>query len=133
MNRRVALLAATIALLIAAGPAVAYAQELVVANVPFKFFSSGKTHDPGEYQLRVSEDEMSWTLTPAKGAPVVATVVTRLASHEAASSGDRLVFDKVGDTYYLSEVWPSREDGYLLHVTKEKHTHHVIKLLRRAK
>jgi hypothetical protein len=133
MNRRIPLLVAVIALLIAVGPVVAYAQEQVVANVPFRFISAGRTHDPGEYQLRVSEDQMNWTLTPVKGTPTAAMVVTRLAAHDSPTSSDRLVFDRVGDTYYLSEVWPSGGDGYLLHATKEKHTHHVIKLLRRAK
>jgi len=133
MRRRIPLLLVAVALVIAVGPAVAYGQESVSASIPFKFMAAGKTHDPGEYLLRVSTDHQSWTLAAAKGGSTVAVVVTRLAAGGTPGSGDRLVFDNVGDTYYLSEVWPQVEDGYLLHVTKERHTHHVVKLSRPAK
>jgi hypothetical protein len=122
-----------VALVIALSPAVASGQESVSASIPFRFMAAGKTHEPGEYLLRVNTDQQSWTLATAKGTSTVAVVVTRLAANGNPGSGDRLVFDKVGDTYYLSEVWPQTEDGYLLHVTKERHTHHVVKLSRPAR
>lgn len=131
MKKRIPLVLAMIVLALAVGPAVAYAQEEVVANIPFSFIASGKTHQPGEYQLRVSEDRMQLTLTPSKGTANVVLVMTRLSVPVPPPAADRVVFDKAGDRYYLSELWLPGEDGFLLFATKEPHTHHTLSLLRR--
>jgi hypothetical protein len=60
-------------------------------------------------------------------------VLTRLAAPHAKLPEGRLVFDKVGDTYTLSEMWLPDKDGFLLHATKEKHTHHTTPLRMGAK
>ncbi len=110
--------------------ALAQAQVLV-GDIPFKFMAAGRMHDPGRYELRVSEDESGLTVTPegkGLGAGIEVLALTRLASPAGGVPESRLVFDKVGDTYYLSEAWFSGEDGFVLHSTREKHTHATIRL-----
>jgi len=134
MNRRVAILVASVALAFVVGPAMALAQEgALVADIPFKFIAAGKTHDVGTYGLRVVEDQAAVELIPPKGAGEVMLVETRLAASSPAAVEGHLVFDKVGDTYTLSEMWVPGTDGFLLHATKEKHTHHTAVLRKKTK
>ena len=134
MNPKVAGLGSLMALAFVIGPAVADAQQAgLVANVPFKFVAAGKPQDAGAYGLRVDKTRGAIELVPPKGAGEVMLVMTRLAAPEGVMSGGRLVFDKVGDTYTLSEIWVPGEDGFLVHATKETHTHQTTPLGRKAR
>jgi hypothetical protein len=120
------LMAAVVALVGATSRASA--QGILQANIPFKFTVSGKTHDAGKYECRVLDDDQTLEFTgPAKAGGFV-QVMTRLAAPEASLADGRLVFDKVGDTYFLSEMWLPGQDGFLVHAARERHTHHVVKL-----
>jgi hypothetical protein len=59
-------------------------------------------------------------------------VLTRIAEPDPPASEAKVVFDKVGDVYYLSEVWMPGSDGFLLMATKEKHTHVKVKAIRKG-
>jgi hypothetical protein len=128
MRSRAPLLFVAFMLAMVAGPSVARAQDSLAADVPFTFVAAGAPHGPGRYELRINEDQMSLSLVPAKGAARPVLSITRLAAPVAPAADGRLVFDKVGDTYYLAEAWFPGEDGFVLHLTKEKHTHQAVKL-----
>lgn len=124
MRRRVLLAAVAVALLLIVG-GNAYAQDVASFNVPFKF-NIGKTIlNPGKYQVTVGADEATITVTPEKGKATIAPAITRLAQHQVMPDA-KLVFDKVGEEYALSEVWLPTEDGYLVHDTRVPHKHHVL-------
>ncbi len=127
MNRRVHTLLAALVLVLVVHPAVSYAQTSAFADVAFKFVAAGKDMAPGKYELRLDNDRSAFTLVSPSGSGEFLLTVTRLAASEPPSSDTRFVFDKVGDTYYLSEVWLPGEDGYLLYAAKEKHTHRTVK------
>jgi hypothetical protein len=111
----------------------ASAQGLLEANIPFTFTASGKAHHADRYDFRLSDDEQIVELSgPAKSGGFV-PVMTRLAAPATPLTDGRLVFDKVGDTYILSEMWLPEQDGFLIHVAKERHTHHVVKLQKHAR
>ena len=131
MNSRLWLFVAAMGLILAVGPGVASAQETLSVNIPFAFIVNGKTNDAGEYALRVNDTQTEVWLTPSKGTGAPALVLTRLAATDPAAS--RVVFDKLGNTYYLSEVWLPGSDGYLVNSPKEPHTHHVVKTSRKTK
>lgn len=120
-------LVASVALALGLG-GVAAAQEELVTDVPFRFDAAGKVHEAGRYTIQAGAENLAVILTPPKGVREVEPVLTRLAAPQAPAADGRLVFDKVGDTYTLSEVWAPGEDGFLLHATKEKHTHHDLRL-----
>jgi len=134
MRHRLWLAVIAIGLALAASPAVAHAQDLLVVNAPFPFVAQGKTLPAGEYRVTLNENHQEVTITSPKGEATVALVSTRLASSNSPAQADRVAFDKVGNTYYLSELWfTPGEDGFLMYAAKEPHTHQALKATRKAK
>jgi len=125
MKRGVLLAVVAVALLAIAGASAAYAQEVAIFNVSFKFTAGKSVLEPGRYQVTVAPDEAVLTLTPQRGTAVVVPAVTRLAQLQVTKDA-KLVFDRVGEQYTLSEVWLPVEDGYLVHDMKAPHKHHVV-------
>jgi hypothetical protein len=104
------------------------AEAMVRVNVPFEFMV-GKTVLPaGQYSIiRTPEDLAIRIVGEGKAAAAEVTVVTRLAGGIHITPKDaHIVFDKIGDTCILSELWIPGTDGFLLYVTKGKHEHKVI-------
>jgi hypothetical protein len=134
MTRRVLTLLAAMVFVSVVYPAVSYAQEGATADIGFAFVAAGQTMPAGKYDLTSSSDASTFTLARAGGGGGVFLVpMTRLAAAEPPSNETRFVFDKVGSTYYLSEVWLPGEDGYLFYAAKEKHTHQIVKGQKKAK
>lgn len=128
MSFRTLLRIAAVALAVAftAGPSIAYAQEALSIDAPFAFKVGASAFPAGKYGLQPNDKEMSMKITPPKGAAAVVSVVTRLGTLEPLPAEAKVVFDKVGEVFYLSEIWIPGFDGYLVHVTKEKHTHVTV-------
>jgi hypothetical protein len=119
-------LVATAAL--AAAPSV-FAADVLKADVPFPFQVEGKTLPAGAYQFSI--EVMSNVVDVHGGSPpdaALAPILTRMAArpHPGPSEHAHIVFDKVGSTYTLSELWEPGADGFLVHITKGPHEHHVI-------
>ncbi|MGE5360095.1 MAG: hypothetical protein ACM3NQ_13850 [Bacteroidales bacterium] len=128
MKPRVSLLVLGLAVVVlfgAVGPA--YAQEISFASIPFSFTVDNKVMPAGRYEISVTDAGLGLlTLTPAKGAAMAVPVITRLASTKSDVE-PRFVFDKVENTYYLSEVWFPPYDGFMIRDTKQPHTHATVK------
>jgi len=134
MNRRFLVLLAVTALMFVAHPAVSQTQDSALATIGFSFVADGKTMPAGQYELKLNSDRSAFTLSASpKGSGVFITTITRLASPEAAAGDAHIVFDKVGETCYMSEVWLPGEDGYLVYAAKGKHTHQIVKGQKKAK
>jgi hypothetical protein len=134
MTRRVLVMLAATALLFVALPAVSDAQDTALVTVGFPFIVEGKTMPAGQYELQLNSDRAAFTLTSSpKGTGVFLTTITRLAAPEPAGGDTHVIFDKVGNTYYLSEVWLPGEDGYLVYAAKVKHTHQLVRGQKKAK
>lgn len=91
-------------------------------NIPFDFSVKGATLPAGEYIVsRVSTtDEMSLTMqrTDGKGAAIV--LAKRIQANERQEES-RLVFNRIGDHYFLSQVWTSGDsEGRELYKTKKE-------------
>jgi hypothetical protein len=111
----------------------ASAQDILEANVPFAFTATGKVHPAGKYEFRVINDDATIELIGAAKSGGFVSVMTRMAEPAVAITDGRIVFDKVGDAYILSEMWLPEQDGFMLHAEKARHTHHAVKLERRAR
>jgi hypothetical protein len=134
MNRRLSLVLVLTGLVLMAGSTFAQAQEILTGEIPFTFVAGGRAHDPGRYELRVGDDQMTLTLMPeGKGVGSELLPETRLAIPAGSVPDSRLVFDKVGNTYFLSEAWFPGEDGYVLHIEKAPHSHQTIRVERKAR
>ena len=123
-----ALLVVSIASLLAATFGFAQLQS-IRANVPFQFVVETKAMPAGQYNfVRAENDEaIQVTAVGGKAQSVTALIVTRLGTEIHTTPQDaHIVFDKVGDTYFLSELWIPGLDGFLLHATKGKHEHKTV-------
>jgi hypothetical protein len=115
---------------LAAAPSV-FAQEPVKANIPFPFQVEGKTMPAGAYTF--TPEVATDTVKVRGGSPpadAVALIITRVAAQFHPATGtpehSHIVFDKVGNVHFLSEVWEPGMDGFLVYATKGKHEHVVI-------
>ena len=98
--------------LLAVGGVVANAQidtlTQIQANVPFAFSVGDTTLPAGKYQIRTPYDNVPSVLElqSANGRTRVLfeTVDAQTRADQPASKTE-LVFDKVGDQYFLSQVW----------------------------
>ncbi len=130
MKIRSLMLLSLFALLVAG--AVYGQTHLITANVPFAFTVAGRSLPAGQYSFTVDIAEENVKVTgAAKGPNVLAPVLTQMASgiHTTATDA-HVVFDKIGETYILSEVWYPGIDGVMLNVTKEKHEHRILNVPR---
>jgi hypothetical protein len=129
MKRVVSAALAVAALILAAAVAV-QAQSLPQrVNIPFKFALADKDYPPSFYYFRYepSSNHLE-VMTRDRNLLARLPVVTRLARKpgDKDDGNVKLIFDQVGQERFLSEVWFPASDGYLLHITPEKHQHQIL-------
>jgi len=74
----------------------------IVVNVPFEFVAGGTTLPAGTYSFgRVSPDSRSGLIIRSYESSVL---LLPIAVHEASAEQAKLIFEHVGDNYFLSEV-----------------------------
>lgn len=121
-----------IALTISAMPA--FGAEHIKANIQFPFMVGTKTMPAGAYEFVVDNDHMRTEVLGdrAKKEPsAMVEIIAMIAPPQHSSSEhSHLVFDKVGNTYSLSELWEPGYEGVLVHTTKGPHEHHVVHVTR---
>ncbi len=102
------------------------ASNTVVMKVAFPFTAGDTSLAAGTY--RVSQPGgMGMLKVEAVGGKESATVpvITRLSQekHSKGAQKAALVFDKVGEQSFLSEVWMPGLDGFLVRGTTDEHKH----------
>jgi hypothetical protein len=90
----------------------------------------GKVMQAGKYDIEQPTRELL-IFRSVKGAAVEVPVITRLVQPLTPLVEPKVVFDKVGDKYYVSEVWLPDHDGFLVRGTKKAHTHHTVKAVKK--
>lgn len=116
-------------LLIGIGNVTARAQGLVddtsiEADVPHAFIVKDKTLPPGMYTVKRLDDTRPNVLEirSADGRTAVVFEAESVQANQIPSDAE-LVFDRVGDQYFLSKIWPSDSNiGYQLPKTKSEKT-----------
>lgn len=108
------------------------AQPLVQSSIPFQFTAGGKVLPAGQYEFASDiQAQVMSVVGTTRGPAAAVPIITRLAAGMHTTPTDaHIVFDKVGDTYTLSEVWVPNLDGFLLHATKAKHEHKIVNVPR---
>jgi hypothetical protein len=96
-------------------------------QIPFSFIANGKELPAGKYLIAQQEQEPKIILIRSeKGTDsVLLPVLTRLSALE--SSEPRVVFDKVGEKRYLSQIYLPRVDGFQVPGASGEHTHQDVK------
>ncbi len=102
------------------GSSLAYAQS-VVANIQFPFKAGGNNLPAGKYRIETnSQMEELVVRNVDTGRGVVVPYTTRLSPRNDEQA--LVVFDKAGDSYYLSEVYIPGIDGFEIPGATGKHT-----------
>lgn len=108
MNKKMLSTMAALALMTVAGVASGYAQDKVQAHIPFAFAVSNSVLPAGDYtlgQLRQSE----WVIRNDSGSPAIMTLARPDGTNNETDA--KLVFERCGDRYFLSEVRAAGESA----------------------
>jgi hypothetical protein len=112
-------------------PVYAQSQNPQYVNIQFKFMAGHKELPPGRYTIFKDHESAPYVTirSAADNSMVKLQVHTQLARQGEPGADNqkiRLVFDRVGETRYLSEIWLPGRDGLLVHGTSGDHQHDVI-------
>jgi hypothetical protein len=106
----------------------AYAQSYVKADVPFAFNVGAAQLPAGTYEIKVaSQNEM--IIEDGESRAVALSNARREGPRKTES---KLVFHRIGNQYFLAEVWKGSGEGGLI-VPTSKHEKDLMKELRLAK
>jgi hypothetical protein len=109
MKTRATLIASVMALTLMASAHVARAQGTVVAKVPFDFAAGNVKLPAGEYSVTASEATRMLLLVNRTDAKVSAIIPANATQASEIQRQSALVFNRYGDSYFLSRV---RIEGY---------------------
>jgi hypothetical protein len=105
----------------------AYAQSYVKADVPFAFNVGAAQLPAGTYEIKVASQN---EIIIEDGSRAVA--LSNARREGPRSTECKLVFHRIGNQYFLSEVWKGWGEGGLI-VPTSKHEKDLMKELRLAK
>jgi hypothetical protein len=89
----------------------------VEVNIPFEFSAGTKTLQPGVYSIkRLSGNYLALRSVDGKSAVILNAPVNLTSLDDKA--GERLVFNKYGGQYQLSQIWLTVDTGRQLSVRK---------------
>lgn len=128
--KKIVVLAVIALVCILAAPAYGQAvlkPDVLKANIPFGFVVEGKTLPAGDYEFKINEEDNVLVVTNAETRKVTrVALITALATDKTEKP--RLTFDKILDKDYLEAVYPGEGDGFLIKITKPRHTHRIIEI-----
>ena len=110
----------------------AQAPSKVEVDIPFEFSAGNTTLKPGVYSIkRLSENHLTLRRTDGKSA-VILNAPQTLASNDPQSV-ERLVFNKYGEHYSLSQIWLTVDTGRQLFVERKSAKPERIEISLRTK
>ena len=130
MKTRALVMAGLTALTVMASTRVAQAQEHLVVNIPFDFVAGNTTLPAGEYSVQVSGPERALILIDRKDPAPSVIIDSNADVANEIQSQSRLVFNRYGDRYFLSQVWAAGNSRgrQLLKSGREKEMAQVAKI-----
>ena len=97
----------------------AYAQSYVKANVPFEFKVGSAQLPAGTYEIKV--DNASAGAIMIRNGQTNAGAMATARRESPRNTSAKLVFDHVGDQYFLAEVWRSSDsEGMIVPTSKQE-------------
>ena len=122
MKTRALVMAGMMALAVLASTRVAQAQETMRVNIPFDFVAGNTSLPAGEYSVETSGPTHTLLLIDRKDASTSALIITNAAVSAEPQSESKLIFNRYGDRYFLSQVWTAGNSNgrQLLKSAREK-------------
>ena len=100
--------------------ACGYAQTYV-ADIPFRFHIGDETYASGRYyfsqRVSTADPEMAWAM---RSSETQKTMIFQTTSGSTPAPASRLVFNKYGTSYFLSEVLAEGRPGRQLPASKSE-------------
>ena len=122
MKKRALIMAGLAVLAILASTRVAQAQDSIVVNIPFDFAAGNAKLPAGEYTVKMVGPTSSLLLISRTDPGESAFVPSNAASAADIQTETRLIFNRYGERYFLSQVWTAgnRMGRQLLKSEREK-------------
>jgi hypothetical protein len=105
MKKRSFVMASLLVLCSMAATQAARAQQPMVASIPFAFVVGNTTLPAGDYRVQVLDRNSKVLLIHCSDSSASAIVITNAAQAKELSSESKLVFNRYGNRYFLSQVW----------------------------
>ena len=105
MKKQSFLMAGVLVLSSMAATQVARAQEAMVVDIPFAFTAGNATLPAGEYRVQKMDRNSAVLLIHCWDARASALVITNAAQAKELQTESKLVFNRYGNRYFLSQVW----------------------------
>jgi hypothetical protein len=130
MKTRALVMAGMMALTTLASTRVAQAQEHVVVNIPFDFVAGNTQLPAGQYSITASGPNRTLLLIDRKDSAASAYMGTNAVVATEIQSESKLIFNRYGDRYFLSQVWTAGNSRgrQLLKSAREKEMAQTAKL-----
>jgi hypothetical protein len=130
MKTRALVMAGMMALTALACTRVAQAQEPMVVNIPFDFVAGKAQMPAGEYSVKTWGPTSTLILIARNDSAASAFINTNAAVASEPKTESKLIFNRYGDRYFLSQVWTAGNacGRQLLKSTREKEMTHTAKL-----
>jgi hypothetical protein len=108
----------------------AYAQSYTKANVPFAFNVGGAQLPAGTYEIRVLSESPNEIMI--RNTETTAAALSIARSEDSRNPESKLVFDRIGSQYFLTQVWKGSGAGGMI-VPTSKHEQELKRELQLAK
>ena len=105
MKKQSFLMAGVLVLSSLAATQVARAQDAMVVDIPFAFTAGNATLPAGEYRVQKLDRNSAVLLVHCWDAKASALVITNAAQAKETQTESKLVFNRYGNRYFLSQVW----------------------------
>lgn len=105
MKTRAMLMLSLMALAVMLSSRVAQAQDRVIANIPFDFAAGSTKLPAGEYTVKVVEATRMLLVQNTADPHASLFIPANTAEANQIQTGSKLVFNRYGDRYFLSQVW----------------------------
>jgi hypothetical protein len=105
MKKQSFLMAGVLMLSSMAATQVARAQDAMVVDIPFAFTAGNATLPAGEYRVQKLDRNSAVLLVHCWDARASALVITNAAQAKETQTESKLVFNRYGNRYFLSQVW----------------------------
>ncbi len=109
MKRQTLSVFAMLSLMVTMAVASGYAQDRVVADIPFNFAIGNKTLPAGEYSVTQLSPAVMLIKSDDSGGAAMA--LANAAQANKAQDEAKLVFHRYGDQYFLFQVWTPGNTG----------------------
>jgi hypothetical protein len=86
---------------------VVQADEPMLVNIPFAFVAGNVTLPAGEYRVQKLDRNPAVVLIRCSDTSAAAMVMSNAAQAKETQTQSKLVFNRYGNRYFLSQVWTS--------------------------